>query len=214
MIEVLLKGIGAGLAVAAPVGPIGLLCIRRTLVDGRVAGLATGLGAATADGLYGLMVAAGFNATGLLVTHARPLALAGGLLIAILGALSLRGFFLVTVPEPQPAPPGHSIGRPYRGVVAAWATTFLLTLSNPMTILTFVGMIAALGSAASGGAAAPYLLVAGVFTGSALWWLLLVQMAHASARRLTAGATRWLDLASGGILLLWGLWIAAGSLLG
>ncbi|RYH11576.1 LysE family translocator [Tropicimonas sp. IMCC6043] len=209
MLEVLLKGIGAGVAVAAPVGPIGLLCVRRTLLDGRAAGLATGLGAATADGLYGLMVAAGFAATGLLVSHAQPMALAGGLLIAVLGALSLRGFLVAPAAgEPQPA--GN--GRPYRGVFAAWATTFLLTLSNPMTILAFIGMVAALGTAASGGPAAPYVLVAGVFTGSALWWILLVQMAHWAGSRLDAGASRWLDLASGGILLVWGLWIAARSL--
>ena len=211
MIEVLLTGLGIGFAIAAPVGPIGLLCIRRTLMDGRAAGLATGLGAATADGLYGLMVAAGFAATGVLVSYAAPLAVGGGLLVAFLGALSLRSFFLSEgMAEPVPA----GVGRPYRGVAAAWGTTFFLTLSNPMTILAFVGMVAALGTAASGNPTAPYWLVAGVFSGSALWWLLLVQLALFAGSRMNSKAMRWLDLASGSILLLWGLWIAMSSLLG
>ncbi|WP_068112477.1 LysE family transporter [Tropicimonas marinistellae] len=208
MILVLLKGIGIGLAVAAPVGPIGLLCIRRTLMDGRAAGLATGLGAATADGVYGLMVAAGFAATGVLVSYTDPLAVAGGLLVAALGVMSLRGYWAA---RNAPAPQAAGRGRPYRGVAAAWATTFALTLSNPMTILAFVGMIAALGSAASGTALAPYLLVVGVFTGSALWWLLLVHMAHFAGARMNAGAMHWLDLASGSVLLIWGLWIAGSA---
>ena len=152
MLDVLLKGLGIGFAIAAPVGPIGLLCIRRSLMDGRAAGLATGLGAATADGTYGLMVAAGFAATGVLVSYAQPLALGGGLLVAVLGARSLRGYFAA---RGRPAPEAAGAGRPYRGVAAAWATTFFLTLSNPMTILAFIGMVAALGTAASGNPATP-----------------------------------------------------------
>lgn len=208
MLEVVLKGIGIGFAIAAPVGPIGLLCIRRTLLDGRTAGLATGLGAATADGVYGLTVAAGFAATGILVRYADPLALAGGLLVAFLGLMSLKGFFCG--PDTQEPKPVGSVGA-YRGIVTAWATTFVLTLSNPMTILAFIGMVAALGSATSGNPAAPYWLVIGVFSGSAMWWLLLVQIAHLAGGRMTASATRWLDLASGSILLVWGLWIALGA---
>lgn len=209
MIEVLLKGLGIGLAIAAPVGPIGVLCIRRTLMDGRAAGLATGLGAATADGVYGMMVAAGFAATGVLVAHAGPLALAGGLLVAALGAMSLLGYWTA---RHAPAPQAAGGVRPYRGLAAAWATTFALTLSNPMTILAFVGMVAALGTAASGAPLAPYVLVAGVFFGSALWWLLLVHIALHAGSRMNAASMRWLDLASGGVLLVWGLWIAVTAL--
>ncbi|NDR56542.1 LysE/ArgO family amino acid transporter [Aliiruegeria sabulilitoris] len=211
MLEVLLKGIGIGFAIAAPVGPIGLLCIRRTLIDGRAAGLATGLGAATADGSYGLMVAAGFAATGVLVSYAAPLAVAGGVLVALLGAMSLKRFFVTPdMPETQPA----SGVRPYRGVATAWTTTFFLTLSNPMTILAFIGMVAALGSAASGNPAAPYWLVIGVFAGSALWWLLLVQLALFVGNRMKPAALRWLDFVSGTVLLVWGGWIAGGTMIG
>ena len=92
-LDVLLRGIVMGFAIAAPVGPIGLLCIRRTLADGRAAGLATGMGAATADAVYGMMVAVGFAATGLLVSYATPMAIGGGALIVWLGAMSLRSFW-------------------------------------------------------------------------------------------------------------------------
>ncbi|SFC05800.1 LysE family translocator [Tropicimonas isoalkanivorans] len=206
MIPVLLKGMGVGFAIAAPVGPIGVLCIRRTLARGRAAGLATGLGAATADAVYGLLVAAGFTATGVLMDYSRPMAISGGFLMALLGVLSLRGYWAA---RHAPAPPAATGGRPYRGLTAAWATTFVLTLSNPTTILAFIGMVAALGSAASGAALAPYVLVFGVFAGSATWWLLLVHMASYAGARVNADALRWLDLASGSLLLAWGIWIAA-----
>lgn len=208
MIDVLFRGIAIGFAIAAPVGPIGLLCIRRTLVDGRAAGLATGMGAATADAVYGMMVAAGFAATGILVSHAGPLAVGGGLLIAWLGLMSLRSFRTA----PAKVAPARG-GRPYRGILAAWATTFVLTLSNPMTIIAFVGMVAALGAAASGDPTAPYWLVLGVFSGSALWWLLLVHLAAVARSRITVETMHWLDLAVGALLLVWGLWIAVDAVL-
>ncbi|WP_198666010.1 LysE family transporter [Tropicimonas sp. IMCC34043] len=213
MIEVLVKGIGAGLAVAAPVGPIGLLCIRRTALQGRATGLATGLGAATADAVYGLIAAAGFAASGLLVTHAGIMALGGGLLLAMLGALSLKRFL-----QGQGAVSGDAAvaeatsagaGAPsVSGVPAAYATGVALTLSNPATILTFVGMIAALGATARGSVAAPYWLVLGVFLGSALWWLILVHGTLLVRGWMTGRALRWLDLVSGLLLLIWGGWIA------
>lgn len=207
MLEILLRGIGFGVAVAAPVGPIGLLCIRRTLAEGRATGLATGLGAAAADASYGVLVAAGVAATGMLLRHADAMALGGGLLIAVIGLMTMRSFW---AGPPAVAPVGAGT-RP-SGLVAAWATTYVLTLSNPMTILTFVGMVAALGAAASGDPAAPYWLVLGVFLGSALWWLVLVHLALTVKGRMTDGALRWLDLAAGLALLVWGGWIAVDAL--
>ncbi|WP_436637371.1 LysE family translocator [Microbaculum sp. FT89] len=209
--EILLKGIGVGFAVAAPVGPIGLLCIRRTLTDGRAAGLASGLGAATADAVYGLLVAAGFAATGVLLSYATPLQLGGGLLIALLGAMSIRGF--LKGPAVDSAREVSTRGA----VIPAYGTTFALTLSNPMTILAFVGLIAGLGASAAdsssaGSPSAPYWLVAGVFIGSALWWLFLVHLALAARTRITPRVTRWFDLVSGLVLVIWGLWIAKGAL--
>jgi len=201
MIEVLLKGLVVGVLVAAPVGPIGILCIKRVLSGGWIIGVATGLGVASADATYGLMVAAGFAATGLLVSFAGPMQIAGGLLIAILGALSLRAFL-----RPER---GNSRAAPNaRGLWGAFASAFGLTLSNPMTILAFAGLVAGLGAAAAGQAGATYVLVAGVFLGSLLWWVFLSTATALARRRLSPGLARWLDLVSGLVLLAWGLRIA------
>lgn len=196
--ETLLTGIGVGLAVAAPVGPIGILCIRRSLTEGRATGLATGLGAASADAVYGIIAATGLAVSGVLLSHADLLRVGGGTLIALLGILSLRTFFLNRT--------NLEIASTSRGLLAAFLTTFALTLGNPMTILAFVGLIAGLGAAIDN-PLAPYLLVVGVFIGSAVWWLFLVHVALAVKTRLTPAVTRWLDLISGSVLLTWGLWI-------
>jgi len=204
--EILLKGIGVGFAVAAPVGPIGLLCIRRTLADGRVAGMASGLGAASADALYGILVAAGFAATGVLLNYATPLEIGGGLLIALLGFLSIREFLKDSSNDSAPKYNIHG------AILPAYTTTFALTLSNPMTILAFVGLVAGMGASAGNDPWAPYWLVVGVFLGSALWWLFLVHLALAAKSRITPRVTRWFDLISGVTLVIWGLWIAGGAL--
>jgi threonine/homoserine/homoserine lactone efflux protein len=208
ILDVFLKGVGIGLAIAAPVGPIGLLCIRSTLTDGRAAGLASGLGAATADAVYGFMVATGIAATGLLVAYAGPMVLVGGLFIIGLGAMSIKSF-LRSRPPSGDADTKSEVRS--GGVLGAFATSFVLTISNPMTILAFVGLVAALGASASSHPSAPYLLVLGVFAGSALWWLVLVNAAATAKSRLTPSATRWLDLISGLALVSWGAWIAVGA---
>ena len=207
MIEVLLKGVGVGVAVAAPVGPIGLLCIKRTFADGTASGIASGLGAASADAVYGLMVAAGLAATGILVTYAEPMEIFGGLLIAILGALSIRAFLKGAGANAKPAD-----AKGGRGLVPAFATTFALTISNPMTILAFVALVAGIGASAASSPSAAYVLVLGVFAGSALWWLFLVNATSTARSKITPSVTRWLDLVSGIVLLIWGGWIAVGAL--
>jgi threonine/homoserine/homoserine lactone efflux protein len=208
MLEIFLKGLGIGVAVAAPVGPIGLLCIKRTLARGWATGFATGLGVASADATYGLMVAAGLAVTGLLVAYATPMQIGGGLMIAGLGLMSLRSFFK-----------GHAGDRPAEmaargGLGGAFATGYALTLSNPMTILAFTALVAGLGAAAASQAAAPYLLVAGVFAGSASWWAILTTAATLARSRLTPAVTRWLDLVSGLVLVAWGLRIVLAAVSG
>ena len=195
------QGLLIGLAIAAPVGPIGLLCIRRTLRDGRLVGLATGLGAATADGTYGLIAATGLAVTGLLVSHGDWMRLGGGLLIVYLGVTTfLRG--LKDQPhDPAKAPPSHA-------PLKAWATTFLLTITNPATILAFVGMISGLSKGAESGPDAAYWLVLGVFCGSALWWLILVSITALLRGLISDRFMRLIDFASGGILTIWGLSMA------
>ena len=189
----LLSGIAVGFAVAMPVGPIGVLCIKRSLKDGFRFGLATGLGAATADASYGLLVALGLGLSGLLA-YAVPLKIGGGVLIILLGLLGLRSFFTPATKV--------EIASPKGGLLAAWLNTFLLTLANPMTILAFVGLIAALGTASAVG---PYVLVLGVFIGSLLWWMILVGGVTLLKHRLPEVALRWLDFASGVVLVLWGV---------
>ncbi len=196
----LLSGIAVGFAVAMPVGPIGVLCIKRSLKDGFAFGLATGLGAATADATYGVLVALGLGLSGLLV-YALPLKIGGGLLIVLLGLLGLRSFF-------TPATKAE-IAPPKGGLLAAWLSTFLLTLTNPMTILAFVGLIAALGTASAAGA---YMLVLGVFLGSLLWWMILVGGVVMLKSRLPIKALRWLDFTSGMVLVAWGGAILSSAL--
>jgi len=159
----LLKGIAIGFSIAAPVGPIGLLCIRRSLAGGQWVGLATGLGAATADAAYGLVAAFGLTAVSdFLVGQRFWLGLLGGAFLCYLGART----FAQKPPEQAAEARGDSL-------LAAYASTFLLTLTNPMTILSFVAVFAGFGLWSSPDYLAATTLVIGVFAGSALWWLLL-----------------------------------------
>jgi threonine/homoserine/homoserine lactone efflux protein len=163
-LPLLLQGILLGFSIAAPVGPIGVLCIRRTLADGRLMGFLSGLGAATADMLYGAVAAFGLTAViNLLVEQQFWLRAVGGLFLLYLG---IRTFF--AKPSAESAP---SRGT---GLFGAYGSTFLLTVTNPMTILAFVGMFSAILPAnANMTTASSASLVLGVFLGSATWWLAL-----------------------------------------
>ena len=136
-LALLWRGALIGLAIAAPVGPIGLLCIQRTLQDGRKYGFVSGLGAASADGIYGSV--AGFGLTsisGFLAARQMWLALIGGLFLCYLG---LRTFL---------SQPAEKAVYAQRGsLFKAYAATFLLTLTNPITILSFMAIFAGLGLA-------------------------------------------------------------------
>lgn len=194
-----LRGLIIGLSIAAPVGPIGVLCIRRSLAEGARAGFVSGLGAATADAVYGCV--AGFGLTsvsGLLVRWQSWLALWGGLFLCYLGVRS----FLA---RPQPAAPGAG------GLLAGYASTVALTLSNPATILSFAAVFAGFGLGAYSDYRSASILVLGVFAGSASWWLLLC----GSVGRLRAGVTPgWLSAinrVSGAILFSFGAYAALRS---
>lgn len=191
----LLKGLIIGFSIAAPVGPIGLLCIRRTLADGPAHGFVSGLGAASADAVYGAV--AGFGVV--LVTDALlgaqvALKLVGGLMLLWLGWSTLRAR-----PAERPAD-----ARGGGGLAGAYASTFALTLANPATILSFAAVFGGLGVSAGGGdgtsTSVAALLVAGVFTGSALWWLGLSASVGAFRRRVTPAAMLWINRASGAVL--------------
>lgn len=200
--SLLLRGLLIGFSIAAPVGPIGVLCIRRTLAQGRAAGLISGLGAASADAIYGCI--AGFGLTfisGLLISQQSWLKLIGGAFLCYLGVRTL-----LSQPAERAAA-GDAIG-----LVGAYASTFFLTLTNPTTILSFVAVFAGLGLASMGGDyAAALLLVLGVFCGSALWWLLLSGGVGMFRTRFDVHAMRWVNRISGGVITAFGL-LALASL--
>jgi len=208
--SVLLTGVGMGFAIAAPVGPIGLLCIRRTLQQGPAVGLATGLGAAVADAGYGLLVAGGLAATGLLLRHATALSLVGACLLLVLGLQSLRAF---AAKSHAGAGPSLQVPVGTTSLVAAFASTFVLTATNPATIVAFVGLIASVAGSTTTGAGAPYRLVLGVFAGSLLWWMLLVAMVRGVRGLVKRSALRWLDALTGVVLVAMAAWVAAKALL-
>jgi threonine/homoserine/homoserine lactone efflux protein len=195
-IAFLLRGLIIGFSIAAPVGPVGVLCIRRTLAEGRVAGLVSGLGAATADAIYGCI--AGFGLTfisSILVNQQGWLRLIGGGFLCYLG---LKTF--LARPAEQAALAGGS------GLVAAYASTFFLTLTNPMTILSFAAVFAGLGVAsASGNYVSAGVLVLGVFIGSALWWLILSGGVGMFRTRFNPHGLRWVNRISGVIITGFGL---------
>ena len=188
-------GLMIGFAIAAPVGPIGVLCIRRSLADGQAIGLATGLGAATADALYALLAALGLTAVGQVMSdQATGIRLVGGFALCFLGAKTLRS---------APAALTEGTGGPVR-LAGAYATTVGLTLANPATILSFAAIFAGLDASQGKGGAA-LILVVGVFLGSALWWLILSSGAGLARRRVTPAALRWVNVASGVVLIGFGL---------
>ena len=206
-----------GLSIAAPVGPIGVLCIQRSLAEGWYSGLLTGLGAATADGVYGLIGALGSGALiAMLIGQRQWIGAVGGAFLVLLGLRTIARS-LDRAPA-APVRPAASAGRrPHRaGAWQTFAGTFALTLSNPMTILAFVAIFASLGAGAgtaAAGAAIPAAatasvatMVLGVFAGSAAWWLLLSGSIATLGRRIPPAALTTIDRASGGLLVLLGLW--------
>lgn len=204
-IEFFARGLAIGLAIAAPVGPIGLLCIKRSLAAGFALGFLTGLGAAAADGLYGAVAAFGLTAvSSFLVAQQRWLALFGGLALLYLGWQTLTR-----------RPAGAAAGAGDNGSLAgAFGSTFLLTLANPATILSFVAVFAGLGLAADAGrgGGAAMVLVLGVVLGSAAWWLFLAGTTAALRRQMPAAAIHWINRLSGALLIAFGamaLWTAA-----
>ncbi len=194
--SILLQGLIIGFSIAAPVGPIGLLCIRRTLSDGRVNGLLSGLGAATADAFYGSV--AGFGLTfvsGFLISQQTALRLAGGLFLCWLG---WRTFMSV--------PAARAAAASGAGLLGAYTSTLLLTLTNPMTIISFAVIFAGMGIVSAGGDyGRASLLVLGVFGGSAAWWLLLSFGVGLARDRFTPGAMRWVNRIAGAIIAAFGV---------
>lgn len=190
-----LRGLLIGLAIAAPVGAIGLLCIRRTLAHGRVIGLATGLGAASADAVYGAVAAFGLTAvTGFLTEQTAWLRIVGGVILLWLGWRTLV------------AEPSGSAGEDAVRIWPAYASTFALTITNPSTIISFAAVFAGLGLVGTGaGSTSAAWLVLGVFSGSATWWLLLSGVVGIMRERVGARAMLAINRISGAVIASLGI---------
>ncbi len=163
---ILFKGILIGLLLAVPVGPVGVLCIERTLLKGKLSGIFSGLGAATADGLYAAVGAFGITMiSSFLAAHETPIRLVGGLIILFLG---LQSLFSKEKPHPKKHESALEKGGDY-------FSTLLLTLTNPSTIITFgiVFTLTGFDPNTATNLLAPSLIVAGVTIGSMLWWIIL-----------------------------------------
>ena len=197
MLELLVQGTIFGFSIAAPVGPIGVLCIRRTLQNGFKSGLASGLGAASADAVYGAIAAAGLTlAADFLVEQQVWLGILGGAFLLFLG--------IKTSCSPSPdadgqAPSTNKLGGDY-------LSTFLLTLSNPITIFSFAAMFGGLNvGSGSGFRADAFALVLGVFSGSALWWLGLSVSVNFFRKKFSAGVIQWVNRLAGAVIVVFGL---------
>jgi len=197
MFEYLIKGLVIGFSVAAPVGPIGVLTIRRTLNEGRLAGFMTGMGAAFADMTYGMIAGFGLTAiSSFLITRAIWLKLTGGLFLLYLGTRAAMS-------KPASAD-GGAMGK---SLLHNMISTFFLTITNPSTILSFVAIFAGFGLVSSGiNYAASTVLVTGVFLGSAIWWLILSTVVGAFQSRVTTTGLTWINRLLGLIIASFGLW--------
>jgi threonine/homoserine/homoserine lactone efflux protein len=198
----LARGLAVGFTVAAAVGPISLLTIRRTLAHGRLYGLVSGLGVALADASYGGIAAFGLTAiTSVLVGARVVLGVVGGAFLVWLAIRTIRA---------RPAEAAETDDRP--GLAAAFLSIYGLTMTNPMTILSFAGIFAGLGLAGHGGTEAA-LLTLGVFLGSSLWWVGLTAVVGRLRDRVTPRALVWVNRVSGAVLLVFGL-VAIGAAIG
>ena len=199
---VFLKGIFIGFAMAVPVGPIGIMCIRKTLTESQLRGLIIGLGAATADLLYGCIAAFGLTViSSALVSQRIWIRLVGGALLLFLGVKTFRA---------HPVKPNIPINN--RGILRSYLTIVFLTLTNPLTIFAFIAVFAGLGLGSGLGYFSASALVAGVFIGSCLWFLLLSSSVILFKKKLDLVGLGWVNRIAGVLIIISGI-IAIASVL-
>ena len=197
MSSLLLRGFVLGFAIAASPGPIFFLCVRRTLVQGRLTGLFSGLGVATVDAFYAAVATFGVAALTLaFAAGRRPLAVVGGVILVGLG---LRIVLERVQTDGAPAPPTG------RGLAWAYASTVGLTITNPTTIVSFAALAATLGLGTGGSLVRPAAVVLGVLLGSAAWWCVLVVGVSMLRARLTPRVVRGISTLSGLAIVLLGI---------
>ena len=190
-----LKGLIIGFAMAVPIGPIGIMCIRKTLAEGHTRGLIIGLGAATADSLYSSIAAFGLTFISDVITGQHFwVSLVGGGLLLYLGITTFRA--KRKVPK---------IPTDNKGMLGSYVSAFLLALTNPMTLFAFVAVFAAFGLGHRLNIISACILVIGVFTGSSLWFLTLGYVATLFRKKLDAGGLTWVNRISGVLIILSGI---------
>ena len=201
-----LKGIVVGVVIAVPVGPVGVMCVRRTIFEGKLAGFVSGLGAATADAVFGIIAASGLTVVSdWLLGYQWWLRGAGGCLLLLIGGRSL----LVTPQAKLASPPDPESLSWY------YASTFALTLTNPVTVLVFIAIFAAVGlSGAEATLGRAAILVLGVWVGSLLWWLALSFSIGLAVRSFEPRHLAWINRGSGAILLVSGVALLASLIAG
>jgi threonine/homoserine/homoserine lactone efflux protein len=196
-----IRSLFIGLSVAATIGPMSILCMQRTMSRGFLYGLISGLGIATADGLYGSVAGLGLTViASFLVSQQTWIHLLGGLFLLYLG-----GKTMLTKPAERAAQTATTTNS-----VGAYVSTLLLTLTNPLTIISFAAIFASLGvGGRSNSTFTALLVIGGVFLGSMLWWCLLTGgISLLRGRFSISGSSRWLlwlNRISGGIIMLFGL---------
>ena len=201
-ITIFLKGIFIGFALAVPIGPIGIMCIRRTLTEGRLRGLIIGLGAATADLLYGCIAAFGLTVISeTLVSQRILIRLIGGALLLFLGIRIFRKL------PADPKIPINSISN-----LRSYLTAFLLTLTNPLSIFAFIAIFAALGLGSDLGNFSASVLVAGVFIGSCLWFFSLSSAVMLFRKKLDLVGLKWVNRIAGILVIISGFIIMVSLL--
>ena len=190
------KGLIIGLSIAAPVGPIGVLCINRTLSSGRMVGLLSGLGAATADAFYGSIAAFGLTfISAFLVQQALWFRLIGGAFLCFLGIRTMLS-----------KPNNNAIQANPTSLLNAYGSTFFLTLTNPLTILAFTAIFSGIGLVSLDGSySSAAITVLGVFLGSACWWFILSSLTSLLRDRISLTALIWVNRISGLVILGFGI---------
>jgi threonine/homoserine/homoserine lactone efflux protein len=196
-IDLLLRGLVFGLAIAAPVGPIGVLCIRQTLSFGWLRGFVCGLGAATADGIYGCIAGLGLTFISDFLFARQPwLRLIGGIFLCYLGIKTFMSDRLRNNTARLKNPK----------LAGVYISTLFLTLSNPATILAFAAIFSGISSISTEhNYFSAMILVVGVFLGSALWWLILCICMSSLSNKLALSNLRWINRISGTAISVFGL---------
>jgi threonine/homoserine/homoserine lactone efflux protein len=196
-----LKGIAIGFVMAIPIGPIGIMCIRKTLTEGRLSGLIIGLGAATADLFYGCVAAFGLTIISDTLNSQRIwIRIVGGALLFFLGIKTFRA---------QPKDPKLKVSG--SGRIRSYFTVVVLTLTNPLTIFAFIAVFAAFGLGDGLSFFSAVVLVAGVFIGSCLWFFLLTSGTIIFRKKLDLVGLKWVNKIAGILIIISGL-IVIGSL--